>query len=333
MSHGRFDNPVVAALAGFWDLFRKQDYASRLTDNDRADGKTCLITGANSGLGFGLAVEMAKRGAHVIMAGRSHIPEAGEKVKKLSGSDKVEMRYLDLSKIETIHEFCDGLKQDDILLDITIFNAATALAKARRTDSGLEEMFLVNVLSNTILATLLLNKGIIDRSGTTSFLPRILYISSDSHQGSSHVDYEEFGKYHELNPSKAISNYSYFKLVVNTYMTELSRRLNKDVLKVSVNIICPGPVASNITKEAPFLLRVTLNAIFKVIFRSPKKAALPVVYMAITPDYEGKTNQYQHMFKPKKMDPKVYEEKEGFKLWEESYTLWKEVDPEAEELS
>jgi short-subunit dehydrogenase len=136
-----------------------------------------------------------------------------------------------------------------------------------------------------------------------------------------------------LNPSKAISNYSYFKLVVNTYMTELSRRLNKDVLKVSVNIICPGPVASNITKEAPFLLRVTLNAIFKVIFRSPKKAALPVVYMAITPDYEGKTNQYQHMFKPKKMDPKVYEEKEGFKLWEESYTLWKEVDPEAEELS
>jgi NAD(P)-dependent dehydrogenase (short-subunit alcohol dehydrogenase family) len=332
MSHGRFDNPVVAALAGFWDLFRKQDYAARLTDKDRADGKTCLVTGANSGLGFGLAVEMAKRGAHVIMAGRSHIPEAGEKVKKLSGSEKVEMRYLDLSKIGSIHEFCDGLKRDGISPDITIFNAATALTKARRTDSGLEEMFLVNVLSNTILATLLLNKGIIDRSGNREFLPRFLYISSDSHQGSSYVDYEEFGKFHELGPSKAISNYSYFKLVVNTYMTELSRRINKDEVKVSINVICPGPVASNITKEAPFLLRITLKAIFKIIFRSPRKAALPVVYMAITPDYEGRTNEYQHMFKPKKMDPKVYEEEEGRKLWEESYKLWKEVDPKAEDL-
>jgi NAD(P)-dependent dehydrogenase (short-subunit alcohol dehydrogenase family) len=332
MSHGRFDNPVVAALAGFWDLFRKQEYSERFTENDRADGRTCLITGANSGLGFGIAVEMARRGAHVIMACRSAIPEAGEKVKKLSGSDKVEMRYLDLSKIDSIHDFCDGLKRDGISLDITIMNAATAMTKARKTASGLEEMFLVNVLSNTILSTLLFNKGIIDRSGSKSVLPRILYISSDSHQGSSYVDYEEFGKFYEYGASKAIANYSYFKLVVNTYMTELSRKLNADGVKVSVNIICPGPVASNIVKEAPAPLRLTLKAIFKVIFRSPAKAALPVAYMAISPDYEGRTNEYQHMFKPKKMDPKVYEEAEGRKLWEESYRLWKSVDPAAEEL-
>ncbi len=332
MSHGRFDNPVVAALAGFWDLFRKQDFSDRLTDQDRADGKTCLVTGANSGLGFALAVEMAKRGARVIMAGRSAIPEAGEKVKKLSGSDLVEMRYLDLADIASIHTFCDGLVNDNIHLDITIMNAATALTKARRTSSGLEEMFQVNVLSNAILATLLLNKGIIDSSGERSILPRILYISSDSHQGSSYVDYNEFGIYHELGPSKAISNYSYFKFVVNTYMTELSRRLNKDKVRVVINVICPGPVASNIVKEAPFLLRVTLRTIFKVIFRAPAKAALPVVYMALTPDYEGKTNEYQHMFKPKQMDPKVYEEKEGEKLWEETYKLWQSVDEKAEEL-
>jgi len=332
MSHGRFDNPVIAALTGFWDLFRKQDLALRFKDSDRADGKTCLITGANSGLGFGIAVEMARRGAHVIMAGRSYIPVAGERVKKYSGSDKVEMRYLDLSKIDSIHDFCDGLKRDGIKLDITILNAATALTKARKSESGLEEMFLVNVLSNTILTTLLLNKGIINSSGGHSPIPRILYISSDSHQGSSYVDYDEFGKFYQYGASKAISNYSYFKLVVNTYMTELSRRLNRERVKVSINLICPGPVSSNIVKEAPLPLRFTLKAIFKVIFRSPKKAALPVVYMAITPDYEGRTNEYQHMFKPKKMDPKIYEESEGKKLWDESYRLWKSIDPLAEDL-
>ena len=71
MAEGRFTNPVVASLAGVKDFFAKQQLASRFSDKDRADGKTVLITGANSGLGFALAVEFAKRGARVIMAGRS----------------------------------------------------------------------------------------------------------------------------------------------------------------------------------------------------------------------------------------------------------------------
>ncbi|MEX0986260.1 MAG: hypothetical protein WD052_02200 [Bacteroidales bacterium] len=65
MSHGRFDNPVVATLTGILDIFRKQKLSERLTDADRIDGKTCIITGANSGLGFALAVDLARRGGHV----------------------------------------------------------------------------------------------------------------------------------------------------------------------------------------------------------------------------------------------------------------------------
>jgi len=325
MSHGRFDNPVVAALAGFWDLFRKQERAERLKETDRFDGKTVLVTGANSGLGFAIAVEVAKRGGHVIMACRRQIPEAGEKVKKLSGSEKVEMRYLDLSKIDTIHQFVNDLKKDKIDLDISILNAGVALAKARKTPSGLEEMFLVNYLSNVILTNLLLTNEIIKYSGKSTFKPRIVFISSDSHQGSSAVDYSEFGKFYEYGASKGIANYSYFKLVLNTYATELSRKV-KDV---DVHVICPGPVHSNIIKEAPFMLRIIIGAIFKIIFRSPEKAALPVVYMSITDDFKGKTNEYMHMFREKKMDSKVYLPEEGTKLWKESVKLWKSVDPKA----
>ena len=328
-THGRFDNPVVAALAGFWDLFRKQQLSDRLTENDRFDGKTCLITGANSGLGFALAVEIAKRGGHVIMAGRSAIPGAGEKVKKLSGSDKVEMMYLDLSKIDTIYNFISKLSIANIKFDITILNAGVALPKARKTDSGLEEMFLVNYLSNVILTNLLIDNKIIDLEANKTFRPRIIFISSDSHQGSSRIDFNEFGTYYDYGPSKGISDYSYFKLVLNTYAVELSRRINKDGVKASVLVICPGPVHSNIVKEAPFLLRVTLKAIFRVIFRSPKKAALPVVYMAISPDYEGRTGEYQHMFKEKRMDEKVYDPEDGRKLWEASVALWRDVTRDA----
>ena len=150
MSHGRFNNPVVAAMAGLKDFFSKQELASRLTENDR------------------------------------------------------------------------------VKLDITILNASVALPKARKTASGLEEMFLVNYLSNVILTNLLLTKNIIDiQTPGKEFLQRIIFISSDSHQGSSYIDYEEFGKHYEYGPSKGISNYSYFKLILNTYATELSKRRSR----------------------------------------------------------------------------------------------------------
>jgi NAD(P)-dependent dehydrogenase (short-subunit alcohol dehydrogenase family) len=325
MAEGRFTNPVIASLAGVKDFFAKQQLASRFSDKDRADGKTVLITGANSGLGFALAVEFAKRGARVIMAGRSKIPEAGNQVKKLSGSENVEMRYLDLSKIETIHLFVQALTDQGIEVDICVLNAATALPGSRKTDSGQDEMFLVNYLSNVILTQALLSKSVI-RMKDASPVSKMIFISSDSHQGATNIDYDEFGRYFTYGVSKGISNYSYFKLVLNTYATELSRRINKDGVKLSINVICPGPVASNIVKEAPWLLRMTLKGIFWIVFKSPSKAARPVVYMALSPDYEGTTNDYLHMFNPKKMDPKVYESGEGEKLWTQSMDLLKSID-------
>ncbi len=328
MAEGRFDNPVVASLAGFYDRFRKQELKSRFKESDNFNGKTVLITGANSGLGFALSVEAAKRGARVIMACRRQIPEAGEKVKKLSGSEKVEMRYIDLTKIETIHQFVAGLIENKINLDVTFLNAASAASRSRKTESGQDELFLVNYFSNFILANLLLTKGIIQPNADEQ--PRLIFISSDSHRDASVVDYDEFGHYFDYGVSKAISNYSYFKFVLNTFATELSRRVNKSETQVQINSICPGPVNTNIIREVPFPIRIILRGIFSIIFRSPTKAAPPVIYMATSNDFIGKTNQYLHMFIPKRMDEKVYDEKEGKKLWEESAKLWKELDEKAE---
>jgi NAD(P)-dependent dehydrogenase (short-subunit alcohol dehydrogenase family) len=329
MAHGRFDNPVVAALAGVKDFFSKQKLEDQLSDTLRADGKTCIITGANSGLGFGIAVDMARRGARVIMAGRSQIPEAGEKVKKLSGSEKVEMIPLDLSKISSIHTFVDTLKQKGIHPDVTILNAGVALPKARKTESGQEEMFFVNYEANFILVNLMLEHELLDLNAGKMQKPRILFISSDSHRGSSHIDFNLFGKYEDYGVSQGISYYSYYKLILNTLAVELSRRLNKDKLRVPVHVICPGPVHSNIIKEAPWLLRKVLGAIFSVVFRSPEKAARPVVYMALSDAYADNTGQYLHMFNPKKMDPKVYLPEEGKKLWDHSDALWRSLDKNA----
>ncbi len=326
MSYGRFNNPVAATLAGFKDRFRKQVLQERFTCDDRFDGKRVLITGANSGLGFALAVEIAKRGGHVTMACRSQIPQAGERARQLSGSATIEMRECNLSILSSIHDFVEDLVRDGVTYDVILLNAATTLPEARRTECGQDEMFLVNYFANFILVNLVLKRGIL-RSDVAQ--PRLIFISSDSHRGASAVDYDEFGRYFEYGVAKAIANYSYFKLILNIFATELHRRLNGDKINVQVNLICPGPVNSNIIKAAPWPLRMVLRAIFTVIFKSPANAALPVVYLAASSDFENRSNQYLHMFSPKEMDEKVYDAAEGERLWQESAALWKRIDPDA----
>lgn len=335
MSHGRFDSPIVATLTGILDRFRKQPLSDRLKDDDRIDGMTCVITGANSGLGFALAVELAARGGKVIMACRSGIPDAGERVKLASGSANVSMQYLDLSDITSIHDFCDRLKSENTIIDLLILNAGLASPKAFKTESGLDEVFLVNYLSNYILLNLLLSKGVIPTRICGNFsvngnsIPRVIYISSDSHQGSSAIDYNEFGNFFNYGLKKGMNNYSYYKLVMNTLAVEFSRRINKEKLELAVNVICPGPVNTNIIRSAPWPVRIVLRLIFSIFFQSAKKAARPVVYMGISKDYENLSGAYLHMFKEKKMDPKVYIQEEGITLWENSRKVWERVDPQA----
>jgi len=336
MTHGRFNNPVVATLTGIFDIFRKQRLSQRLDNQVRIEGKTCLITGANSGLGYALAVEIAKRGAHVIMACRSQIPEAGERVKKESGASNVTMVRLDLSDIDSIHSFIDELEQKNITLDILILNAGVATPRAVRTASGLDEIFLVNYLSNYMLVNLLISKGILhnrrlagNRNADDPHA-RVVFISSDSHQGSSYIDFEEFGQFDDYGIRKGMNNYSYYKLVLNTFAVEASRRLNREEVDISFNVICPGPVNTNIIRNAPWLVRVILKAIFSLFFQSPKKAAGPVIYMAVSEDFREKSSVYLHMFNEKRMDYKVYEEKQGIKLWEKSAEVWKRIDANAD---
>lgn len=153
-------------------------------------------------------------------------------------------------------------------------------------------------------------------------------LSPPTHTVSSGIDYDQFGTYEEYGVTKGMNYYSYYKLILNTYATELSRRLNKENLEVVVDIICPGPVNSNIAREAPWLLHKLLKMIFFLAFKSPRKAARAVIYMALSKDYQNRSNEYLHMFIPKRMDEKCYNPQEGSKLWEHSMRLGQQVDPE-----
>ena len=326
MEKGRFDNPLEAVLVGVKEIFTRKTNLRPIQDSDRLDGKTTLITGANSGIGFAVAVDYARRGAHVIMACRSGIPEAGEKVKKLSGSDKVEMVKLDASSMHSINQLTKQLKDRMIQLDVVVDNAGVAPPFARKTIHGLEEMFVVNYLSKFIFINRLLENGTIPNAvyagnarPSSEPRPRILFTSSESHRNATPIDFEKLGVYEDYNPTKSIKLYGYYKLVLNTYAVELSRRLNPDdKVDVSIFPLCPGAVRTNIIRDAPPLLKLALGGMFYLFFQSPEKATGPFVYLGAGPEVEGSSCHYLHMMTEKQMDEKVFDAEAGRRLWARS---------------
>lgn len=333
MSHGRFQNPVEAALTGLKDLFGRQELAERLTDDLRADGRTCLVTGASSGLGFAIAVQLAQRGARVLTVSRGGIPEKGEEIRRLSGSDKVEMLQADLSDLDQVNRLADLLRERGERIDVLVDNAGVATPRARRTAQGLDAMFVTNFLAKMLLSVRLLSDGTLRNTTFANAprgeapVPRILFISSDSHRGASAIAWDEFGRYVDYGVNRGIHNYSYFKLVLNTFGAELSRRLAPEGrIDVPVHVMCPGPVDSDIVRDAPLALRAFLKLVFRVFFRSPQVAARPAVYLCVAPEFERETGRYLHMFNPKRMDEKCYDEAAGAMLWDRSVELLRRLD-------
>jgi hypothetical protein len=120
--------------------------------------------------------------------------------------------------------------------------------------------------------------------------------------------------------------YGYYKLLLLTMANELSRRINPDgKVKTSVFALCPGPVNSNIAREAPRMFQPLLKLVFGIFFRSPEKACSPVIYLAASPEMEGKTGEYLFLMQKKEMDGKATDPENGKKLWELSQQLEKQI--------
>ena len=157
----KYDNAAMALVTGIRDLFKTREVCGELKETDRLDGKTVFIDGASSGLGFAIAVDVAKRGARVIMACRSGIPEKGEKVKKISGNQDIHMLHVNLSDLSSIQHLTSNIQHLTSPPDIYILNAGIVPKKSRKTPQGLEEMFTVNYFAKFSFIKLLIDKRLI----------------------------------------------------------------------------------------------------------------------------------------------------------------------------
>lgn len=319
-----YNNPIQATLTGIFDLFKKRTRVGTLLPSERLDGKKILITGSSSGLGFASAIELAKRGGDVIMAVRSGFPEKAEEVKKASKSNKVFIHQVDLTDFDSIKNLVNEIKTQYKTIDIVICNAAVVPKKSKKTRSGLEQMFVVNYLAKVALIRMLLKNNCIQSNA--GLLPRIIFVTSESHRNPKTFNWEDFGKYIPFSIGKSVELYGYYKLLLVTFARELSLRLNQNGSNYSVFAFCPGPVNSNIAREAPLIFKPLLRLVFTIFFRSPKKASEPLLYLSASTKEEAKLFDYLFLMERKPIDEKASDSENGKKLWQLSEDLLKKAD-------
>lgn len=291
---------LKATLTGILDQLRARRDIEPLDASIDLEGETVLVTGANSGLGRGIARDLARRRASkLILACRSGIPETGEALRRETGNQNIEMRRVDLADFESIEAMVQELKRDGIVLDRVIFNAGVVSSGGAKTREGFEQMFGVNFIANALLTLRLLEEGIIPsarasrtKEGEEGAPPRIVYIASDAHRSGSPIVLSSFGDYRDFGLKESMKEYGHSKLALMLFAHELAARFKGEL---EIFTLCPGAVNSNISREAPRLIQPVLRVVMRLLFASPDEAAEPAVFLAKSDTLRGRTGVYFHM--------------------------------------
>ena len=269
-------------------------------------GKICLITGGNSGIGKYTAMELAKKGATVVILCRNEGrgSSAVSEIKEMSGNQDVHLLLADLSSQKEVHKAAAEFKERFNKLDVLINNAAVFLAKRSETEDGIETTFATNYLSHFLLTHLLLDS--LEASGDG----RIINVAS-KHNGIK-INFDDL---------MVKENYSFFravgptKLALILFTKELAKRLEGK--PVTVNSLHPGIIKTNLMHDLPWILR----GLFKLMSARPEKGAATPVYLASSPEVKGISGQFFANCKVEETLPNANDTKAAKILWETSEKL------------
>ena len=232
------------------------------------DGRTFVITGANSGIGRAAAHGLARAGAHVVLAVRD--PERGAQAAAGMPGD-VEIRRLDLADLASVRAFAADWEGD---LDVLVNNAGVMAVPERRTADGFELQIGTNHLGHFALTNLLL----------PHVTDRVVTVASGAHRmGEIRLDDLNWrrGDYHRWRA------YGQSKLANLLFTSELQRRLSAAGSRVRALAAHPGWAATNLQSHTGSAVENALMAIGnRLVAQSDEMGALPTLYAA-TQDLPG----------------------------------------------
>jgi NAD(P)-dependent dehydrogenase (short-subunit alcohol dehydrogenase family) len=231
-------------------------------------GRTVIITGATSGIGFAAAQVLADKGARVVLAVRNQTKGA-DAVARLGG--RAELRSLDLADLASVRAFAEGW-QDPV--DILINNAGVMAVPLGRTADGFELQLGTNHLGHFALTNLLLPK----------LTDRVVSLSSTAHK-VGRIDLTDLNW--ERRPYKQWAAYGQSKLANLLFVLELERRLTAAGSEVRAMAAHPGFARTNLQGHSgnAWADRATL-VVTKVMGQSAAAGAWPTLFAA-TEDLPG----------------------------------------------
>lgn len=274
------------------------------------EGKTCLITGASSGIGYETALALARKGATVVMLCRNKekgLTVQNEIIKKTDNAS-IDLMTADLASQEQIRKFADEFHKKYDRLHILINNAGSILKERHLTEDGIEKTFAENYLGHFLLTHLLLN--LLKASSPA----RIINLSSVAHHGAS-IHFENLFFEKNYGPMKVYRQAKLANILFTNYLADQLAGTG-----VVVNCAHPGLVASNFGSSGSSLHRFFI-ALAKPFLLDSKKGSETSVYLASSPEVEGTSGKYFVKKKARKSSQISYDLAVQKKLFEESKKL------------
>lgn len=249
----------------------------RESDVPVQDGKTILITGANTGIGFDTARVLATRGARVLLGCRSEEKADGaiEKIKAIKADADVSWVPLDLTSLASIKAAADIVSQET-RLDALINNAGVMIPPKQLTSDGFELQFGVNHLGHFALTGQLLHM-LKDQSDA-----RIVNVSSLAHRNGK-IDYNDI---HAEKSYNRMARYGMSKFANILFTYELQRKLKK-ADSSAISVAChPGGSATELGRYLPPFLSLLLTPL-NMLMNSSAEGALPTLMAATSTDVQS----------------------------------------------
>jgi len=285
-------------------------------------GKTILITGANSGLGLEATKVLSSKGAHVVMTARNLKSgnEAISLIKKENANAKLDLMQLDLSDFASIHKFSEEFHHKYKQLDLLINNAGVMFPiKRELTKQKFEIQFGTNHLGHFLLTGLFLD---ILKSTPNS---RIAIQSSGQHKakmGKPDIHFDD------LNFDKGYNKYIAYaqsKLANLLFAYELDRRLKANKIDITVVAAHPGYTKTNLVRHSGFFVQAIIT---NILAQKVEMGTLPILRAATDTsvtggEYFGPTKMNEMRGYPElvKSSDKSYDKKLAGKLWKVSEKL------------